>query len=91
VAERTRAVIWNLQRLPRHARSEPLRPPLAGLLEAPLGELGSPDPDRDAAVIGDIVFGRLEYHLWGPEATRDDVAHVVDFCLAAASRSPRAR
>jgi AcrR family transcriptional regulator len=91
VAERTRAVIWNLQRLPRHTHSEPPRPPLAGLLVEPLRQLGSPDPDRDAAVIADIAFGRLDHHLWGPEATRDDVAHVVDFCLAAVARHPQPR
>jgi hypothetical protein len=38
-----------------------MRPPLADLLVEPLGELGSPDPKRDAAVIADIAFGRLEH------------------------------
>jgi AcrR family transcriptional regulator len=86
VAERTRAVIWNLQQLPRLPHGEPMRPPLADLLVEPLRELGSPDPDRDAAVIADIAFGRLDHHLWGPKATRDDVAHVIEFCLAAVAR-----
>jgi AcrR family transcriptional regulator len=88
VAERTRAVTWNLRRLPRDVQSEP-RSPLAGLLVEPLRQLGSPDPDRDAAVIADIAFGRLDYHLWGPEATPGDVSHVVDFCLSAVCREPR--
>jgi AcrR family transcriptional regulator len=91
VAERTRAVTWNLQRLPRQAHSDSIRPPLAGLLVERLRQLGSPDPERDAAVITDIAFGRLDYHLWGPEATRGDVAHVVDFCLAAVARQPSPR
>jgi AcrR family transcriptional regulator len=91
VAERTRAVMWNFQRLPRDAHSEAPRPPLAGLLVEPLRQLGSPDPERDAVVIADIAFGRLDYHLWGPEATSDDVSHVVHFCLAAASRDPHPR
>ena len=86
VAERTRAVLWNLQQLPRDARGESMRPPLADLLVEPLQELGSPDPERDAAVIGDIAFGRLDHHLWGPKATERDVNHVVEFCLAGVAR-----
>jgi AcrR family transcriptional regulator len=83
VAERTRAVVWNLQRLPQETRGAPVRPQMARLLVDPLAELGSPDPERDAAVIADIAFGRLEHHLWGPKATPDDVSHVIGFCLAA--------
>ena len=91
VAERTRAVLWNLQQLPRDARGESMRPPLADLLVEPLHELGSPDPERDAAVIGDITFGRLEHHLWGPKATERDVNHVVEFCLAGVTRRGQGR
>jgi AcrR family transcriptional regulator len=86
VAERTRAVLWNLQQLPRYAHGEPVLPPLADLLVEPLRQLGSPDSERDAAAIADISFGRLDHHLWGPKATQEDVDHVIDFCLAAARR-----
>ena len=86
VAERTRAVIWNLQRLPRESQGEPVRPQLATLLLDPISQLGSPDPGRDAAVIADIALGRLDHHLWGPKATQEDVAQVFDFCLAAVAR-----
>ena len=70
VAERTRAVLWNLQQLPRDARGESMRPPLADLLVEPLHELGSPDPERDAAVIGDIAFGRPRASPLGAEGNR---------------------
>jgi AcrR family transcriptional regulator len=86
VAGQTRAVMWNLERLPRDTHGELVRPPLADLLVPPLTDLGSPDPGRDAIAIADIARGRLDYHLWGPKATEDDVTHVIDFCLAAVRR-----
>lgn len=84
-AEPTRAVMWNLRQLPRRVGADaPGTSALAAdLLVAPLRQLGSPDPDRDAQAISDVVFGRLDHHLWGPAATEDDIAHVVRFCLNA--------
>jgi AcrR family transcriptional regulator len=87
VAEQTRAAIWNLRQLPRDPYGEPMRPPVAELLVEPLRQLGSPDPERDAVAIGDIAFGRLNFHLQGTTATQDDIDHVTDFCLAAVHRS----
>lgn len=83
VAERTRAVVWNLQQLRPDTHGRSVSPPLGDLLVEPLGALGSPDPGRDAAVVTDIALGRLHHHLWGPMATQDDVAHTIEFCLAA--------
>ena len=48
----------------------------------PLREPGWPDPDRGAILI-DITFGRLEHRIWGPEATQEDVAPVIDVCFGA--------
>jgi hypothetical protein len=86
VADQTRAVMWNFQQLPKDMHGHSSRPPVANLLVEPLHRLGSPDPERDAAVIGDIAFGRLDHHLWGPKATAADVSHAVEFCLAAVER-----
>ncbi|HLG67734.1 MAG TPA: TetR/AcrR family transcriptional regulator [Acidimicrobiales bacterium] len=86
VAGQTRAVMWNLQQLRPGTDGGSMRPPFEELLVEALRELGSPDPERDAAAIADVAFGRLHYHLWGPGATAEDVGHVVEFCLAAARR-----
>ena len=86
VAEQTRAVVWNVRQLPRAPGGEPMRPPVSELLVDPLSQLGSPDPERDAAAIADVAFGRLEYHLWGPRPTAEDIGHVIEFCLAAVRR-----
>jgi AcrR family transcriptional regulator len=86
VADQTRSVMWHLQQLPRDIPGEPLRPPVAELLVGPLRDLASCDPERDADAIVDVAFGRLDHYLWGPRATPDDLAHVVDFCLAAVHR-----
>jgi AcrR family transcriptional regulator len=86
VSKQTRAVVWNLRQLPRDQSSEPMRPPVFELLVDPLRQLGSPAPERDAAAIGDVTFGRLDHHLWGPKATSEDIDHVVGFCLAAVRR-----
>jgi AcrR family transcriptional regulator len=85
VAQQTRAVMWNLRQLPRSVDqvAPSAHAAAAALLVEPLGALGCADPDRDAAAIGDLVFGRLEHHLWGPDVTDADIDHVVAFCLAA--------
>lgn len=86
VARTTRAVLWNGGRAP--ARTEPgsFDPSavLAGLLVEPLRELPSPDPARDAAVIGHAVIGTMQTALQQgiiPDAA--EVGHLVNFCLAA--------
>ncbi|HEX5587447.1 MAG TPA: TetR/AcrR family transcriptional regulator, partial [Acidimicrobiia bacterium] len=86
VAHATRAVLWNLRVLPRPVGdpdTSSMHAWAGELLVAPLAELGSPDPARDAAAVTDVAFGRLDHHLWGPAPTAEDVDHVVAFCLAA--------
>jgi AcrR family transcriptional regulator len=86
VAHATRAVLWNLRLLPRPVGdpdTSSMHAWAAELLSVPLAELGSRDSVRDAAAIADVVFGRLDHHLWGPPPTRADVEHVVAFCLGA--------
>lgn len=88
LADPTRAVLWNLRQLPRQVGADgPATGPMATatLLLEPLRALGSDDPEHDAMAIADVVFGRLDHHLWGPTATAADVEHVVAFCLAAVS------
>ena len=47
---------------------------------------GSPDPERDAAAISLVAFGRLEQFLWQSPPSDDDVEHLIEFCLAAIRR-----
>jgi AcrR family transcriptional regulator len=85
VAEQTRSVLWNGSRVGDHARrSASGYEPLTELLHEPLVGLGSVDPARDAAAIGQAVMGRMEDFLWqrsAPDPT--DVDHLVGFCLGA--------
>ncbi len=86
VAEQTRSVLWNGARVGDQARSTatPSYAPLTALLHEPLVALGSVDPARDAAVIGQAVMGRMEDFLWQRSSpTSPDVAHLVRFCLGA--------
>jgi AcrR family transcriptional regulator len=86
VAEPTRAVLWNGNRVGDRARSNggSTRDPLARLLEEPLAAAGSADPQRDASVVCHAVMGRMEEFLWRHlPPSRQDVSHLVEFCLAA--------
>jgi len=52
VADETRAVLWNAQRISDDTRRRAsAREILGQLLEEPLAGLGSPDPTRDALLI----------------------------------------
>ena len=64
-----------------------MRPPVAELLVGPLRDLGSADPERDAVVVGDATFGRLDHYLGAQDPTQEDIDHVVDFCLAGVRRA----
>ena len=86
VAAATLAVLWNGGSLGEGLT--PGRPSpsaaLAILLVAPLAELGSAEPELDAALLAHAVVGRLSDHLWdrvGP--TPAEVERVAAFCLAA--------
>lgn len=90
VADATRAVIWNGGRAVDRFRdvASLSYAPLTELLVAPLTELGSADPSRDAAVIGQAAMGRMQEFLWRREPpSRRDVDHVARFCLAGIGRS----
>jgi len=94
IAATTLAVLWNGgsvgEGLPS-GRPSASRP-LANLLRGPFAELGSPDPDVDAALAAHAVVGALSDHLW--ERTRPSPAsidHVADVCLAMATATATAR
>jgi hypothetical protein len=62
---------------------------IADLLEPALGELGAPDPTRDALVASGAVFALMERFLWEErEPGEADVRHLVDWISAAVDRAP---
>ncbi len=86
VAHSTRAVVWNGGRVGDRFRREALTTyrPLAELIVEPVRELGSADPERDAAVICQAVMGRMGEFLWRcAPPSETDIAHLVQFCTAA--------
>ena len=46
-------------------RQQVSAPATSALLEKALYDAGSADPERDAATISVVAFGRLEQFLWG--------------------------
>jgi AcrR family transcriptional regulator len=87
IAAATLAVMWNAGVLgagpaagPAHARA-----PLASLLREPFAELGSADPELDAALATHAVVGLQADLLWRRvRPTRTDVEHATACCLAVA-------
>jgi AcrR family transcriptional regulator len=58
---------------------------LSDLLIEALGQLGSPDPVLDAALVAHAVVGRLSDHLWERSAPSEaEIDRVVSSCLAIA-------
>jgi AcrR family transcriptional regulator len=91
IASTTLAVLWNAGSVgPGFGSGSPSAgPPLATLLSEPFAQLGSSDPELDASLAAHATVGRLSEHLWRrSRPTRDEIAHVVAFCLRAASRPP---
>lgn len=85
VADATRAVVWNGRQLPGTPAlaMEGMREPVAALLVEPLRSVDRTDPERDAEVIAEAVFGRMTAFLWAGRAPTDtDVDHLVSFCVA---------
>ena len=85
VADATRAVVWNGRQLPGTPAlaMEGMREPVAALLVEPLRSAGRSDPERDAQVVAEAVFGRMTTFLWAGRAPSvEDVEHLVDFCVA---------
>ena len=87
IAASTLAVLWNggsLGANGRHTASAPL----AALLRAPFTELGSPDPEQDAAFVAHATIGLVSQHLWdGTTPSRREIDGILGFCLAAIGRS----
>ena len=86
IAATTLAVLWNGGRIgERLGASRPSHTTvLATLLREPFAQLGSSDPDRDAALAAHATVGTLSDFLWcRSRPTPADVDHVVGFCLAA--------
>jgi len=83
-ATTTRAVLWNAGvSQPDIDAGSPLPSGrLAVLLHRPLAELGSADPEFDAALIAHATVGRLTDYLWRRvEPAAADVDRVTAFCL----------
>jgi AcrR family transcriptional regulator len=60
---------------------------VAALLIDPVARAGSAEPERDAALIDDAVFGLIRRHEWlatAPSAA--DCDHVVGFCMRGLTR-----
>ncbi len=58
--------------------------PLATLLSAPLAELGSRSPERDAALVAHGVLGLLSDHLWSATGSSPrEIDGVTEFVLRA--------
>ncbi len=94
VAATTRAVVWNggalSERLGDRRPSAPAA--LASLLHGPFHELGSSDPEADAALAAHATFGLLSDFLWRrAEPTGDEIEHVATFCLNAVTNRARDR
>ena len=94
IAAATLAVLWNAGGLLQGSTTA--RPsasaPLADLLVSPFAELGSADPELDAALVGHAAVGRLSDHLWeGTRPSRAETEHLVAFCTAGAGRVPGRR
>ncbi len=63
--------------------------PLATLLSAPLEELGSRQPERDAALVAHGVLGLLSDDLWdGTSSSRRDVDAITEFVLRGVGGPP---
>ncbi|HEY6532170.1 MAG TPA: TetR/AcrR family transcriptional regulator [Acidimicrobiales bacterium] len=90
-ARTTLAVLWNGGAL-GSSETAPRRSaiaPLVDLLVGPLAELGSTDPDLDAAMIAHGVVGRMSDRLWeGTRPSPAETAHLVAFALAAVRPDP---
>jgi AcrR family transcriptional regulator len=83
VARATRAVLWNRRQLPAGMGGQGRPGAMDQLLVEPLRALGSVDPERDAAAISAVVFGRLDTFLWVAPPTDGDIEHLLGFVRGA--------
>jgi AcrR family transcriptional regulator len=79
---RSRAVLSQFSAMPDGQITAPMR----DLLVRPLTEMGSADPERDADAVFTTIAGAIsQYTASATEPVPADVAHLVEFCLAATS------
>lgn len=86
VAATTLAVLWNAGSGGDGLASghSSINPTLALLLHAPLADLGSADPELDAALASHATVGRMSECLLGRvRPSGDEIAEVANFCLRA--------
>jgi AcrR family transcriptional regulator len=93
-AATTLAVLWNGSSVGtgvtagRHNASIPL----AALLHEPFAALGSTTPEMDASLVAHATLGKVSDYLWaGKRPTRDEIEHITEFCIDAASPRPAKR
>jgi AcrR family transcriptional regulator len=83
IAATTLAVLWNGGSVGQGLRSA--SHPLGTLLREPFAELGSADPDLDAAFVAHAVVGRLSDYLWDRvHPSRAVIERTTEACLAVA-------
>ena len=90
-AAATLAVIWNGTRFDTGTSpgGHKAAAPLAALLHEPFALLGSVSPELDASLVAHAIVGELTDHLWArTRPSRDELDHLVQFCLRAASDAP---
>jgi AcrR family transcriptional regulator len=79
----SRAATAQLTTASRRIADEELVRPLRDLLMEPVSELRRPDPERDADAVFICTTGTMRRYLGSTELPhRDDVEHLVRFCLA---------
>jgi AcrR family transcriptional regulator len=93
IAATTLAILWNGGGVAQEASGRHFAAgPLADLLRDPLVAHGSGQPELHATLIAHAVLGKLTDYLWQrAQPTPAETDHVVEFCLAAAEKSRRAK
>jgi len=87
LAATTLAVLWNGGSVGANCRHN-ASAPVAALLHEPFEALGNPAPALDAGLVAHAMLGKLSEHLWLSTAPgRAEIEHLVEFCLAVATRS----
>ena len=86
VAAATRAVFHNASRLAGPGTTDRVQLTwwIAGLFEAPMSALGSPDPVRDARTAALASLAAMRHFIWAEDAPiGEDMDHLVAFVLRA--------
>jgi AcrR family transcriptional regulator len=84
IAATTLAVLWNGGSVGLSSGRHFASAPVATLLREPFAELGSSDPDFDAALAAHATFGKLSDYLWQhARPTEAEIDRIIGFCIAA--------